>query len=126
MERRSFLTRLNAGAAALAALAGRGVANAQEKPAAAGRWEPTRHEKDDWLDQLPGKHRMVFDTTNPAGLGLALLFTANFMRVNRIDYGLQNSDLAVVIVVRHRSAPFGYNDAMWAKYGGAIAVARRI
>jgi intracellular sulfur oxidation DsrE/DsrF family protein len=119
--RRSFLTRVNAGAAALAAIAGRGVAKAQEKPAATARWEPMRHQKDDWLDQLPGGHRMVFDTTDPAGLGVALLFTANYMLVNRTDYGLQNSDLAVVIVVRHRSAPFGYNDAMWAKYGAAIA-----
>jgi intracellular sulfur oxidation DsrE/DsrF family protein len=121
LERRSFLGRLNAGAAALAAMFGHGVANAQVRPAATGRWEPLRHEKDDWLEQLPGKHRLVFDTTNPEGIGLALLFTNNFMRVNRSDYGLQNSDLAVVIVVRHRSAPFGYNDAMWAKYSAAIA-----
>jgi intracellular sulfur oxidation DsrE/DsrF family protein len=27
----------------------------------------------------------------------------------------------VVIVVRHRSTAFGYNDAMWAKYGASIA-----
>jgi hypothetical protein len=34
------------------------------------------------------------------------------MRVNRTYYGLQNDDLAVVIVVRHRSTPFAYNDAL--------------
>jgi intracellular sulfur oxidation DsrE/DsrF family protein len=117
-ERRSFLTRLNA--AALAALALGGAAKGQSKPGATPRWETLRHEKDDWLE-LPGKHRMVFDTTNPEGLGEALLFTNNFMRVNRSDYGLQNSDLAVVIVVRHRSAPFGLSDAMWAKYNAALA-----
>ena len=117
-ERRSFLARLNA--AAMAALGLGGVAKAQAKPGAPARWEPFRHEKDDWLE-LPGKHRMVFDTTNPERLGEALLFTNNFLRVNRTDYGLEISDLAVVIVVRHRSAPFGFNEAMWAKYSEALA-----
>src|SRR5579859_5985198 len=121
-ERRSFLGRLNAGAASLAAMAFGGVAMAQQKStAAAARWEPARHEKDDWFDQLPGKHRLVFDTTSFDGLANAILFANNFIRVNRADYGLQSSDLAVVIVVRHRSTPFGYNDAMWAKYGAPIA-----
>jgi len=39
------------------------------------------------------------------------------MRTNRTEYGLQNSDLAVIIVMRHRSTGFAYNDAIWAKYG---------
>src|SRR6202162_5410145 len=120
-ERRSFLGRLNAGAASLAAMAFGGVALAQQKSTTGARFEPARHEKDDWFDQLPGKHRLVFDTTSFDGLANAILFANNFIRVNRADYGLQSSDLAVVIVVRHRSTPFGYNDAMWAKYGTAIA-----
>jgi intracellular sulfur oxidation DsrE/DsrF family protein len=103
-----------------------GVAMAQQKSPAAARWEPARHEKDDWFDQLPGKHRLVFDTTAYDGLADAILFANNFIRVNRADYGLQNNDLAVVIVVRHRSTPFGYNDAMWAKYGAAIAARARV
>ena len=87
----------------------------------ATRFEPARHEKDDWMDQMPGKHRLVFDTINADGLGQSLLFVNNFVRVNRTDYGLQNSDLAVVLIVRHRSAPFGFSDAMWAKYGEALS-----
>ena len=121
MEQRSLLTRRNAGAAAVTALAFGGAARAQVKVAVAGRFEPRRHEKDDWLDQLPGQHRLVFDTTTPDSLAQAIFFANNFLRTNRSDYGLQNSDLAVVIVARHRSAPFGYNDAMWAKYGVAAA-----
>jgi intracellular sulfur oxidation DsrE/DsrF family protein len=118
-ERRSFLTRFNAGATSLAALAIGGVAMA--KPKAAAHWEPARHDKDDWLDQLPGKHRLLFDTITPDGLGEALAFGSNFIRVNKSEYGLANNDLAVIIVVRHRSTPFGYNDAVWAKYGTALA-----
>ncbi len=119
-ERRSFLTGLNAGVTSLAAIAVGGAAMAQEKPPAATRWEPARHAKDDWLDK-PSKHRLVFDTTTPDGLGEALAFAANYIRVNKVEYGVENNDLAVVIVVRHRSTPFGYNDAMWAKYGAPMA-----
>ena len=119
-ERRSFLTRLNTGLASFAAVTG--VAMAQSKSVATARWEPARHEKDDWLDKIPGKHRLVFDTTAWNTVGEALAFANNFFRTNRTDYGLENSDTAVVVILRHRSTPFGYNDAMWAKYGGPIAV----
>ena len=124
-ERRSFLTSFHAGAAALAALAFGRQARAQNK-AAATRWEPARHDKDDWLDQLPGKHRLVFDTTSLEHVASSLLFANNFIRVNQADYGLQPSEVAVVIIVRHRSTPFGYTDAMWAKYGAPIAARSRV
>ena len=125
-ERRSFFTRLNVGAASLAALAMGGVAlegaaRAKDKSGPSTRFEPARHEKDDWLDKLPGKHRLIFDTTNSQGVADALLFTNNFLLANRADYGLDNKELAVVIVMRHRSTPFGYSDAMWSKYGASVA-----
>ncbi|MEP7355460.1 MAG: hypothetical protein ABI824_19700 [Acidobacteriota bacterium] len=120
-ERRSFLTRFPAGAASLAAVALGGTALGQVKQAAPTRWEPARHDQDNWLDELPGKHRLVFDTTGANSLGSAALFANNYMLVNRTDYGLQNSDLAIVVVLRHQSTAFGFNDAMWAKYGAPIA-----
>lgn len=120
-ERRSFLTRLNARAASLAALAMGGVAMAQVKSTPAARWEPSRHDKDDWMDSLPGKHRLLFDTTSEEGFREALLFAGNFIRANRTEYSLEDKDLAIIIVARHRSTAFGYSDAMWAKYGVPIA-----
>jgi len=121
-ERRSFLTRLNAGAASIAALAVGSVAMAQVKSTPAARWEPARHDKDDWMDALPGKHRVLFDTTSEEGVRNAALFANNFFLANHSDYGLENKDLSVIIVVRHLSTAFGYNDAMWAKYGAPIAL----
>jgi intracellular sulfur oxidation DsrE/DsrF family protein len=118
-ERRSFFTTFNAGVTSVAALAVGGVAMA--KPKSAARWEPTRHEKDDWLDHVSAKHRLVFDTITADGLGDALAFATNFILVNKSDYGVESKDLAVIVVVRHRSTPFGYNDAIWAKYGTALA-----
>jgi len=119
-ERRSFLARLSAGVTAFAAVLA-GERTIQGQSVAPTKWQAERHEKDDWLDRLPSKHRLVFDTTTPDGLGDAIAFASNFMRVNRTDYGLQTDDLAVVIVVRHRSTPFAYNDGIWAKYGIPIA-----
>lgn len=120
-ERRSFLARLSAGVTAFAAVV-TGGETAQGQSVAVAKWQPERHEKDDWLDKASSsKHRLVFDTTTSEGLGEAIAFAGNFIRVNRTDYGLQNDDLAVVIVVRHRSTGFAYNDAIWAKYGVPLA-----
>jgi hypothetical protein len=121
--RRAFLSRLGAGAVGagvatgVVAGAGTGAANAQEQPARSGRWQPARHEQDDWLDQLPGVHRFVIDTTSPAGFDNALIYVNNYFAASRSGYALNDADLAVVIVARHDSTPFAYNDSMWAKYG---------
>lgn len=120
-ERRSFLTRLSAGVAAFAGLTMGGAAVAQGQSPTVARWQPARHEKDDWLDTLPGKHRLVFDTTTPEGFGQAIAFASNFIRVNQSDYNLANNELAVIIVARSRSTPFAYNDAIWAKYGAPMS-----
>ena len=118
--RRSFLTGRNAGVTSITAMAVGGAALVRGKSTKATRWEPVHHEKDDWLDQVPGRHRLVFDTTTAEGIAEAILFANNFMNVNQADYGLQNNDLAVVIIARHASTPFAYNNAMWAKYGMAM------
>jgi hypothetical protein len=124
--RRSFLSRLGAGAAAFggafgpAALPAR--AQTQSVPGASARgWQPARHAEDDWFDQVSAQHRLFFDTTTPAALGLAMLYANNYFTANRTQYGLADSDLAVIICVRHNSTPFAYSDAMWAKYGAPIA-----
>lgn len=114
IQRRSFLSAL-------------GGALAVHPPSVAAQsagttpWQSARHAQDDWLDQVPGKHRMVFDTTTPDGFGHALLFGNNFLDVNKNAYGLEYSDVALVIVVRHNSTSFAYNDAIWSKYGRVFA-----
>jgi len=124
MERRSFITGIQSKLAALAAMTVGSATLAQGKPAS--KWEPARHEKDDWLDKTPVKHRLVFDTTTPDAFGEALAFAGNYLRVNQADYGLQDSDLSVVIVARHRSTPFAYNDAIWVKYGTPMSTRSKI
>jgi hypothetical protein len=116
MIRRSFLTALGT---AIALNPPR--LPAQSIGSGSTPWQPARHAEDDWLDKIPGKHRLVFDTTTLEGLGASLLYSNNFLDTNKNAYGLEYSDVALVVVVRHNSTAFAFNDAMWSKYGRVMA-----
>jgi len=125
--RRSFLARLGAAAAAFgfgssAAAAQQGGASAAPASTAAA-WQPAREAKDDWLDQIPGKHRLIFDATSPEGVADAVRYAGNFFTANKNGYGLESSEVAVVIVLRHKATQFAFSDEVWAKYGKALSAA---
>ena len=133
--RRSFLSRLGLAAAALGvgrsasaepAQTGSAKASAERPEASAERWQPARDAKDDWLDQIPGKHRLFFDSLTDAGLREARTFANNYFDASRSGYGLETSDLAVVICLRHMATPFAFTDAFWAKYGPALATSLKL
>jgi intracellular sulfur oxidation DsrE/DsrF family protein len=119
--RRSFFTTLGAGMTIIGAGAATIPVTAAAQSAGNSRWQPSRHSQDDWLDEIPGQHRLVFDTTEPNGMSSALIYGNNFYTANQSGYGLQNKDLAVVIIARHFSTPFAYNESIWAKYGESIS-----
>ena len=122
MARRSFLLRFGAGAGAGAfGAAGLAPRLAAAQGASDASWRPARHTQDDWFDKIPGQHRFIFDSTSPEGMSAALRFANNFFTANANGYGLKESDLAVVIVARHKSTAFAYSDAMWAKYGKQLS-----
>ena len=120
VARRSFLARLGAGMTVAGTTLAAGGSLAQAQPAASGGFQPARHAQDDWMDRIPGKHRMVLDTTTPAGFGAALAYANNFLIASKDGYGLNDQDAAVIIVARHFSTPFAYKDSMWAKYGKSM------
>lgn len=109
--RRKLITALGAGAAALGA-----VTAARDASAKSRRWQPALEAQDDWME-LPGRHRLVFDATSADGTGEALFFVRNYINVNKTSYGLDPTQLANVIILRHFATVFGYTDAVWAKYG---------
>ena len=115
--RRSFLTRLAASYGLVGVASGTAIATAQSS---ASSFRPARHAQDDWMDKMPGKHRLVFDSTTPAAFGAALAYANNFLTASKDGYGLNDQDHAIIIVARHFSTPFAYNDAMWKKYGKAM------
>src|ERR1700704_4819023 len=107
VARRSFLTRLGAGVtvAGTTLASGASLANGQT---ASASFRPARHAPDDWMDKLPGKHPLVFDTTPPAGFGEALAYANNFLIASKDGYGLNDQDHAIIIIARHFSTPFAY------------------
>lgn len=115
MLRRVFFSRMG-GVAGLLGFSDQKAADAAPPPAPTSAFQPARHDVDGWFDELGGKHRVVFDTWTPSRFPDALQFAGNVFRANRDGYGLSEKELAVVIVVRHNTAPFAFNDATWAKY----------
>ncbi len=120
LPRRSFLTQAAPGVA-IGAGAAITIPVATAQSVGGARWEAARHEQDDWLDKIPGKHRLVFDTTDSNGMNSALLYGGNYYTANRTGYGLQNGDLAVVIIARHFSTAYAYNETLWSKYGDQLS-----
>ena len=113
MLRRSFLSRLGGAAAFIGGAPSQPAVAAQSRPP----FDAARHAQDDWFDELPGKHRIIFDTFMSDMFGEAVGFVGNYISVNKDAYELGEKDIAVVLTVRHQTAPFAFNDAMWAKYG---------
>ncbi|MGQ0650311.1 MAG: hypothetical protein ACT4P7_22450, partial [Gemmatimonadaceae bacterium] len=120
-DRRSFVTRLSAGIAALGTAVASSPARAKATAPPQGAWSPERHRQDDWFDQLPGKHRFFYDSATPNGAGDAITFATNFYLASKSGYDLGDQDLAVVICLRHWSTPFAWTDPMWAKFGAPIS-----
>jgi intracellular sulfur oxidation DsrE/DsrF family protein len=114
MFRRTFLSYVGGAGAFFAPVQ---PAASSQKP----RSGPARHAQDDWLDQAPEAHRAIFDTWMADRFGEAVAFAGNWARINKEQYGLTDADLALVIVARHGSAPFAFNEAIWAKYGKIFA-----
>jgi intracellular sulfur oxidation DsrE/DsrF family protein len=112
--RRSFLARFGAAAAVL------GLGSAKASAGRPDEWQPARDAKDDWFDQIPGKHRLFFDALTAQGATAAMGFADNYFTGSKSGYGLEPRDLAVVICLRHMSTPFAFTDAFWAKYGAPM------
>ena len=119
--RRSFLSRLGIGTSTLGAALGFSAPTAQAQSTGDNRFQPARHTQDDWFDQVPGKHRCFFDTATADELADAIMFCNNYMTANKNGYGLDPGDLALVIGVRHESAPFAFTDALWSKHGVVLS-----
>jgi intracellular sulfur oxidation DsrE/DsrF family protein len=119
-EDSDFLQRraLVAGAAVLGAglAAAAPAAGAQTRHAA---WSPVKEKIDDWME-IPGAHRFVFDCATPEAAGAALSYARVYYVYSKSGYGLDPSSLALILILRANATPVGFNDAIWAKYGGLL------
>jgi hypothetical protein len=114
--RRAFLTGLGATVATVGA-ASAGVA----AQAPGGRYQAARHAQDNWMDTLPGQHRMIIDGVTANGAGEALLFANNLFEANKSGYSIAERDVAIIVCLRHFATPFAFTDAIWTKYGAAMS-----
>lgn len=119
--RRSFLSRLGIGGAAVGVALGAGILSARPAAAQTPTFKPRRHPEDAWMDAPTAAHRVVIDSSSPAGGGAAMLYANNSFVANKSGYGLEASDMAVIVVLRHLSTPFAFTDQIWAKYGEALS-----
>lgn len=111
-DRRAIITGL--GMAATSATIGvRGV----EAQAARPPFTPARHDIDAWMGAMPGKHRVVLDIVTPEKVVEGLRFAGNVFNGNKSGYGVEESEMAIIVVLRHTATPYGFGDAIWAKYG---------
>ena len=92
----------------------------REASAKDARWQPTLEKDDDWME-MPARHRLVFDATSSEGAAHALFFARNYIGVNKSAYGIEPSQLATIIILRHMATVFAYDDAIWAKYGKTLS-----
>ena len=113
--RRAFIAGVGAAVTTL------GVGGEAAAQSSGAPFRATRHADDDWMDKMPGRHRMVIDGVTANGAGEAVLFASNLYTANKAGYALGENDLAIIVVMRHFATPFAFTDAMWTKYGKGMS-----
>jgi len=74
----------------------------------------TADDPDQWFNQIKGKHRIVFDVTEPHDK-LPFAWSRVFLLTNA-GTGTTEKDNSVVVILRHEAIPFAMQDQLWAKY----------
>ena len=111
-SRRHFLNTVAAGTAAFsfATLAAPLSAGAEE----INQDLYTASNPDEWFKKIKGKHRMVFDVTQPHDV-LPFAWPRVFLATNAIT-GTPEKDNSVVVVLRHDAIPYAMESSLWEKY----------
>ena len=68
-----------------------------------------------WLESISGKQRQLFDISEP-NQGFGLIWSFVFLLTGPAAFGVPESELGVVVVMRHNGIPLALDDAMWRKY----------
>ncbi|MEO8258441.1 MAG: hypothetical protein ABI868_13925 [Acidobacteriota bacterium] len=109
-----------AGLGAMAAAATLGGQSATAQGASSDSFTPMLHAQDEWMSAMKGRHRIVLDVTSPAAVPDAIRFAGNLLTGHKNGWGVEESDVALLVCLRHGATPFGYADAIWSRYGKTI------
>jgi intracellular sulfur oxidation DsrE/DsrF family protein len=108
--RRDFLGKLAAGAGTSLALPTLLASiNAEASPLSV---PPA--DADEWFKKVKGKHKIIFDATEPNG-GFAVIWSWVFYKTNNAT-GTPDNELTSVVVLRHGAIPLALEDKLWEKY----------
>ena len=66
-----------------------------------------------WTDRITGKYRMCFDA-HEISEGVCLHQARSFIAGNATVFGLKDSDVSAVLVIRHAAVPMVMKDILWA------------
>ena len=69
---------------------------------------------DAWFNTLTGKHKVVFDATQPHGV-FPFAWPRVFLLTNEAT-GTPEAENSVVVVLRHDAIPYAFEDRLWEKY----------
>jgi len=107
-DRRRFLGTLATGAAAVSIATIPSInLHAEENT---GTGDPA----EDVFTSLKGKHRIVFDATEPVWM-MTFAWPRVFLLTNMAT-GTQEKDNNVVVILRHNAIPYAFEDRLWSKY----------
>lgn len=108
--RREFLGNLAAGATAMGLLSI--PSSLKAAPSLFSQSPPD--DADAWFNTIKGKHRIVFDVTEPHGV-FPFAWPKVFLVTNE-KTGTPAKENSVVVVLRHDAIPYAFEDQLWTKY----------
>lgn len=110
-HRRGFIGALASGAAALGLAT---IAAPLRLHASTPEQAGSVSEADAWFNKIKGKHRVVYDATQPHEI-FPFAWPKVFLLTNEAT-GTPASDCGVVVVLRHTAIGYAMQDNLWAKY----------
>jgi len=111
-SRRHFLSAVAAGTAAVTLTTLATPLSAGAKAISENGYSAT--DPDQWFDQIKGKHRIVFDVTQPKEI-MPFVWPRVFLMTNA-GTGTPEKDSSVVVILRHEAIPYAMEDKLWEKY----------
>ena len=109
-QRRTFLKQFATGAALL----GTGILSVPVQSSAASTFSRDDSDADEWFKKVKGKHKIVFDVTQPNGV-LPFAWPKIFLFTNE-KTGTPEGECGVVVILRHNSIPYAMDNQLWEKY----------
>jgi intracellular sulfur oxidation DsrE/DsrF family protein len=108
-DRRSFIGSLATGAVAMTVGSIAAPLTSLAKNTTVNPEDP-----DAWFNKIKGKHRIVFDATEPNGV-FPFAWPRVFLLTNAMT-GTPEKDSNVVVVLRHNAMAYAMDSALWTKY----------